>query len=52
MTECNYWCSFVPEKIVLSLDRDATGAVANVLDTEFYGHDAVVKLRAVRSHSS
>jgi iron(III) transport system ATP-binding protein len=34
-----------PEQIVLS---DATGAStrARVLDTEFYGHDAVVKLRA------
>jgi len=32
-----------PEQLVLS---DGDGAGARVLDTEFYGHDAVVKLRA------
>ena len=35
-----------PEQIVLSFDRRATRTLAHVLDTEFYGHDAVVKLRA------
>lgn len=35
-----------PEQIVLSYDVRNGHAVARVLDTEFYGHDAVVKLRA------
>ena len=34
-----------PEQIVLS-DAASSAARARVLDTEFYGHDAVVKLRA------
>jgi iron(III) transport system ATP-binding protein len=34
-----------PEQITLASGRSA-GATARVLETEFYGHDAVVKLRA------
>jgi iron(III) transport system ATP-binding protein len=33
-----------PEQLVLG-DVDEAGASARVLDTEFYGHDAVIKLR-------
>ena len=35
-----------PEQIVLSDGARSGGAMARVLDTEFYGHDAVVRLRA------
>jgi iron(III) transport system ATP-binding protein len=35
-----------PEQIVLSGDVHHGRAVARVLETEFYGHDAVVRLRA------
>jgi iron(III) transport system ATP-binding protein len=38
-----------PEQIVLSGDLHNGRAVARVLDTEFYGHDAVVRLRTTSS---
>jgi iron(III) transport system ATP-binding protein len=35
-----------PEQIVLSADAHDGRAVARVLETEFYGHDAVIRVRA------
>jgi iron(III) transport system ATP-binding protein len=40
-----------PEQIVLTEHTHHGGAVARVLETEFYGHDAVVRLRATGSES-
>ncbi|HWD96011.1 MAG TPA: ABC transporter ATP-binding protein [Acidimicrobiales bacterium] len=40
-----------PEQIVLSHNLHDGRATARVLETEFYGHDAVVKLRATSSES-
>ena len=38
-----------PEQILLSENAHNGRAVARVLETEFYGHDAVVRLRATGS---
>ena len=35
-----------PEQIVLSHDLAGASAIGRVLDAEFYGHDAVIRLRA------
>jgi iron(III) transport system ATP-binding protein len=40
-----------PEQIVLSEHLRNDAATARVLDTEFYGHDAVVRVRATGSES-
>jgi iron(III) transport system ATP-binding protein len=40
-----------PEQIALSDDASDGRALARVLETEFYGHDAVVKLRATGKES-
>ncbi len=40
-----------PEQITLSHDARTGRALARVLDTEFYGHDAVVKLRTTDKES-
>ncbi|HEY1762895.1 MAG TPA: ABC transporter ATP-binding protein [Acidimicrobiales bacterium] len=40
-----------PEQIVLSARTSDGRAIARVLETEFYGHDAVVRLRATGTES-